>query len=1047
MGRSVPFFRLDSIAVRAIAVLLTFSLLVTVQAQTPAPAATTGQSAGPQQSAEAADQEPDIRAHVDEVSIDLVVHDKHRHPVLDLKPGDIVVRDGGTPVQLQQLHLVRGVSAHGHLVSLVFDQFVGPMAKQARNVSAKVLKVLPNDGYSIAVLNIGGRLRLMQSFTSDRKLIEKAIQVTTESNAVQLTGTHAENLNIITERAEPARAAFSQAAEKDLISVARRGVDLSGKNADVEERARAKMLLDALQDAQKIAQEQHTYRTLAGIMALIKAQERAPERKAIIYFTQNREMDSSAKQMIKNIAAEATKASVTVYTLDLDAMNDSHQYDASNARGNALPPFEPGSDVVGGGNGHVESIPRMQQMGGAPIAGDPSPTGPQWGPKQDIEVMTDFSRQSGDYAMFAGKESPMIELAHDSGGIYIDAQGNLNRPLKQMAEDLGTYYEATYIPPIKEYDGSFRAIDVRPLRKNVRVTAKTGYYALAPGAEAGIRPFEAPLLKLLEAPTLPADVGFRATVLRFGDMPDGPMGSIAVEVPIHELQIKQDTHTNLYSAHASIVARIRDSKGVQIERVGEDITKRGALESLDRDHTLSIGLQRHFICSPGHYTAEIAVADQFSGKTGARRIEFDVPDASKAAALSDIVLVRKMDSIPSDSDDSAEPLRYENSKITPNLSGELPAEAKGVSLFFILHPDAASKEDPTLEMQVIRNGKPGRRTPLPLQAVTGGMPVPYLASFGSGALAPGKYQVVAYLNQDGKTSTQQIAFDVDGVLPANATAADPDNSDAALHANQAVVADLKTPGQLAIHPVTDSTPPLSPADATQLIEDARQRAIGYNESLPNFICLQVTNRSTDHSGYGNWKLQDTLLEQLRYRDKMETRITLEVNGKSSSESRAGMKGSFSAGEFGGVLRAIFSPKAKARFQWKETDALNDGTVQVFSYEVDQPNSMFSVVGSNDKQIHVAFHGQVFIDGTTRSVRRLTLIADDMPRNFPTHATRIAVDYDYVAINDHDYLVPISAEMRLLQGKHEAILNTMEFRNYRRYGSNMKILGFTPVEKQ
>jgi hypothetical protein len=103
---------------------------------------------------------------------------------------------------------------------------------------------------------------------------------------------------------------------------------------------------------------------------------------------------------------------------------------------------------------------------------------------------------------------------------------------------------------------------------------------------------------------------------------------------------------------------------------------------------------------------------------------------------------------------------------------------------------------------------------------------------------------------------------------------------------------------------------------------------------------------------------------------------------------------------------------------------------------------------NDKQVMVAFHGLVFIDTATRNVRRISLEADNLPRDFPTHSTSIGVDYDYVAINGHDYLMPISAEMRLRQGRHEAVMNTIEFRNYRRFGSNMRIVGgFTPVEKR
>jgi hypothetical protein len=95
---------------------------------------------------------------------------------------------------------------------------------------------------------------------------------------------------------------------------------------------------------------------------------------------------------------------------------------------------------------------------------------------------------------------------------------------------------------------------------------------------------------------------------------------------------------------------------------------------------------------------------------------------------------------------------------------------------------------------------------------------------------------------------------------------------------------------------------------------------------------------------------------------------------------------------------------------------------------------------------VSFHGKAFIDTATRSVRRITLVADDLPKDFPTHATAITVDYDYVVINSHDYLMPISAEVSLLEGRHEAVLNTIEFRDYRRFGSNVKILNFRTLEK-
>jgi hypothetical protein len=213
------------------------------------------------------------------------------------------------------------------------------------------------------------------------------------------------------------------------------------------------------------------------------------------------------------------------------------------------------------------------------------------------------------------------------------------------------------------------------------------------------------------------------------------------------------------------------------------------------------------------------------------------------------------------------------------------------------------------------------------------------------------------------------------------------------------------------------------------------------------MCVEVTDRSLDPSGRGSWKHRDTITELLRYREKNETRTVLEVNGRpAQSTDPEAIKGPTSTGEFGGVLDAVFEPSAKADFKWKETDALGSGTVQVFDYQVAKVNSSFSVRGSNGLEPTVSFHGKVYVDTATRSVRRISLIADDLPKDFPTHATTISVDYDYVSINAHDYLMPISAEVSLLKGRHEASLNTIQFRDYRRYGSNVRVLNFRAMEK-
>jgi len=992
---------------------------------------------GPGTLTSATPQTPTISSNVDEVSLDLVVHDKNRKSVRDLKPEDVAITDDGVPVTLKGLHLVSADSSADHLVTFVFDNFNGPTAKNAQNIASKILKVLPSKGYSFAAFDFTGRLRLIQGLTDDRNAIEQAVKVVTESGdktpMFQLTAT---NTTVKRGTNKPdERMIASDQAEKNLIAITRTGADLSGARVDVKVRDRDQTLLNALEAARQIQQDQHALPTLAGLLALVRSQQKIATRKCIIYFTENMQMDSAAKEMVHAITGAANQAGVSLYVVDMDALDvgGQHQIDSAIGAGNVA--FNPAPQVVPGSGGMAMSTP-MQQMGPG-------------GPSTNVGMAVDWLRQS-DLHPFSDLKSPLADMAKNTGGGYIDAQGSVKKPLQQMIEDMTTYYQASYVPPIEDYDGSFRTIAAKPVRDGLSIKTKTGYFAMAPGVESGIRPFETPLRKLLNEAQLPVDVKFHTAILQFGELPDGNTSTVAVEVPIAELQSKKDEHTNLFSAHVSIVAQIKDKTGAVLEHFSEDISRRGALESIDKDQTADIAFQRHFLAIPGQYTLEVAVLDRFSEKAGVQRINFEIPPVQSSPSLSEIVLVKKVDTFRED-DDSQEPMRYEKGRIIPSVSGAVPRNAKSVSLFFILHPDPKSTEPPTLQMVASRNGRPGRRTPLPLRLESGGATIPYLANFNS-KLAPGDYEVKAMLTQNGKTAVQSLSFTVEGDQAATAAAA-PENGApeghgvASISANAAFAgADARTSGTLTITAITNPVPPPPQDEIKQLIADARDRALHYVESLPNFMCVEVTNRSVDPTGTGRWKLRDTISELLRYHDKAESRTMIEVNGKANSTNREGMKGTFSSGELGGVLKAVFLDSAKADIEWKETDALGAGTVQVFNYRVAQSNSVFSVVGANDKQVMVGFHGQLFLDSATRNVRRITLIADDLPRDFPTHYTSIAVDYDYVAINAHDYLMPVSAEVRLQQGRHEAVLNTIEFRNYRRFGSTMRIVGgATPTE--
>ena len=151
----------------------------------------------------------------------------------------------------------------------------------------------------------------------------------------------------------------------------------------------------------------------------------------------------------------------------------------------------------------------------------------------------------------------------------------------------------------------------------------------------------------------------------------------------------------------------------------------------------------------------------------------------------------------------------------------------------------------------------------------------------------------------------------------------------------------------------------------------------------------------------------------------------------------------SEGELGGVLKSVFQPSSKADFQWKESGTLGPGIVQVFDYHVSRENSAFVLARdvTGDQEVITSFHGEIFIDSATHSVRRVTMVADDLPKTFFIQDSSVAVDYDYIGIDGHDFLLPVGAQVRLRQRGHRVMLNEIEFRDYRRFGSKVKI---TPV---
>jgi VWFA-related protein len=82
---------------------------------------------------------------------------------------------------------------------------------------------------------------------------------------------------------------------------------------------------------------------------------------------------------------------------------------------------------------------------------------------------------------FYGGEGAMKNLARETGGRVIDVGNNekkLREAFDQISAELRSQYSIGYTPTNTKLDGSFRKVEIKTTNKDLKVQARSGYYAL-----------------------------------------------------------------------------------------------------------------------------------------------------------------------------------------------------------------------------------------------------------------------------------------------------------------------------------------------------------------------------------------------------------------------------------------------------------------------------------------------------------------------------------------------------------------------------------------
>lgn len=257
----------------------------------------------------------------------------------------------------------------------------------------------------------------------------------------------------------------------------------------------------------------------------------------------------------------------------------------------------------------------------------------------------------------------------------------------------------------------------------------------------------------------------------------------------------------------------------------------------------------------------------------------------------------------------------------------------------------------------------------------------------------------------------------------------------------------------------------SAKESAEVLERSRAATLAALDDMPDFVVKQVIARSAAYAGTGNWKPLDNVIIAVSYStEKGEQYKVLAIDGapvdSEKGSNYSGLSGSTTGGEFVEALAKLFKPESKTEFKILTTDVIRNQPTLVYEYEILIQNNKNGGVGfktpSGQKDftfttVPAGEKGKVWVDRKNGRVLRIEFKATDIPANFRVRAFDSTIDYDWVDIAGEKFLLPIISDNRFTSAEGNQLFqsrNLIRFKNYQRYGSEVKILDDdVPIETE
>jgi hypothetical protein len=202
--------------------------------------------------------------------------------------------------------------------------------------------------------------------------------------------------------------------------------------------------------------------------------------------------------------------------------------------------------------------------------------------------------------------------------------------------------------------------------------------------------------------------------------------------------------------------------------------------------------------------------------------------------------------------------------------------------------------------------------------------------------------------------------------------------------------------------------------------------------LPNYTCVETIERSGRPQSIHHFTLIDRLRLEVAY---VAGRELYSWPGAGSFEEKSiseivGRGAAISTGDFALHAHAVFSSDAP-EFTWAGDGERGGRKTVRFDFRVPLARSRYQIQ-TGAAPITVAYRGAIEADPETLAPLRLEVLADSPPPELKIHSAGETIEYAEMHIGESAFLLPVSAELTMVEADGHVNRNLTHFEGCRQY---------------